>query len=168
MVTISGHQDVHINDEKCLLKALAHQPLRVAIDASAREFQFYSGVSTLLNPWSRKWIVFSMFELLYFGIWRMSLMGGVGSIWTMVLLQLGMDQARVQIISLWKIIGDQDGERKFTSGWRGTLENPRVSINKMASFPTKTEWWYHFILFAFDYYLHNNMNVVMKLLFYWI
>ncbi|CAF1814879.1 unnamed protein product [Brassica napus] len=35
MVTISGHQDVHINDEKCLLKALAHQPLRVAIDASA-------------------------------------------------------------------------------------------------------------------------------------
>ncbi|KAF3575986.1 hypothetical protein DY000_02029336 [Brassica cretica] len=43
MVTISGHQDVHINDEKCLLKALAHQPLRVAIDASAREFQFYSG-----------------------------------------------------------------------------------------------------------------------------
>ncbi|KAF2605465.1 hypothetical protein F2Q70_00024998 [Brassica cretica] len=28
---------------KCLLKALAHQPLRVAIDAFAREFQFYSG-----------------------------------------------------------------------------------------------------------------------------
>ncbi|CAN6832446.1 unnamed protein product, partial [Brassica oleracea] len=50
MVTISGHQDVHRNDEKsllnlskCLLKALAHQPLRVAIDAFAREFQFYSG-----------------------------------------------------------------------------------------------------------------------------
>ncbi|CAG7899451.1 unnamed protein product [Brassica rapa] len=64
MVTISGHQDARRNDEKNLLKALAHQSLSVAIDASARDFQ-------------RLW-----------------------SIWTMVLLQLGMDQARVQIISL--------------------------------------------------------------------
>ncbi|KAL0770498.1 hypothetical protein Bca101_035649 [Brassica carinata] len=40
---LARRKDVHINDEKCLLKALAHQPLRVAIDASAREFQFYSG-----------------------------------------------------------------------------------------------------------------------------
>lgn len=48
MVTISGHQDVLRNDEKNLLKALAHQPLSVAIDASGREFQFYRGVSKLL------------------------------------------------------------------------------------------------------------------------
>ena len=39
MVTISGHQDVRRNDEKNLLKALAHQSLSVAIDASARDFQ---------------------------------------------------------------------------------------------------------------------------------
>ncbi|KAJ4916279.1 hypothetical protein Rs2_01829 [Raphanus sativus] len=45
MVTISGHQDVLRNDEKNLLKALAHQPLSVAIDASGREFQFYRGVT---------------------------------------------------------------------------------------------------------------------------
>ncbi|KAH0896046.1 hypothetical protein HID58_012227, partial [Brassica napus] len=54
MVTISGHQDARRNDEKNLLKALAHQSLSVAIDASARDFQRCN----------------------------------VGSIWTMVLLQL--------------------------------------------------------------------------------
>ena len=44
MVKISGYQDVPQNDEESLLKALAHQPLSVAIDASGRDFQFYSGV----------------------------------------------------------------------------------------------------------------------------
>uniref|UniRef100_A0A2N9HV79 Peptidase C1A papain C-terminal domain-containing protein n=1 Tax=Fagus sylvatica TaxID=28930 RepID=A0A2N9HV79_FAGSY len=42
VVTISGYQDVPQNDES-LLKALAHQPLSVAIEASGRDFQFYSG-----------------------------------------------------------------------------------------------------------------------------
>lgn len=45
VVTISGYKDVPENDEKSLLKALAHQPLSVAIEASGRDFQFYSGVS---------------------------------------------------------------------------------------------------------------------------
>ena len=45
VVTISGYQDVPANDELSLLKALAHQPISVAIDASDRTFQFYSGVS---------------------------------------------------------------------------------------------------------------------------
>ena len=44
VVTISGHQDVPENDEQSLLKALAHQPLSVGIQASGRDFQFYSGV----------------------------------------------------------------------------------------------------------------------------
>ncbi|KAK5774398.1 hypothetical protein PVK06_042253 [Gossypium arboreum] len=43
VVTISGYKDVPENDEKSLLKALAHQPLSVAIEASGRDFQFYSG-----------------------------------------------------------------------------------------------------------------------------
>ncbi|KAF3434894.1 hypothetical protein FNV43_RR21981 [Rhamnella rubrinervis] len=43
MVTISGYQDVPENHEDSLLKALAHQPLSVAIEASGRDFQFYSG-----------------------------------------------------------------------------------------------------------------------------
>lgn len=45
LVTISGYHDVPANDEKSLLQALANQPLSVAIDASGRDFQFYSGVS---------------------------------------------------------------------------------------------------------------------------
>ncbi|XVF44682.1 hypothetical protein PTKIN_Ptkin02bG0143800 [Pterospermum kingtungense] len=43
VVTISGYHDVPANDEQSLLKALAHQPLSVAIEASDRDFQFYSG-----------------------------------------------------------------------------------------------------------------------------
>ncbi|RCV29231.1 hypothetical protein SETIT_5G467700v2 [Setaria italica] len=41
--TISGHEDVPRNNEQALLKALAHQPVSVAIDASGRNLQFYSG-----------------------------------------------------------------------------------------------------------------------------
>ncbi|XP_065880478.1 cysteine protease XCP2-like isoform X2 [Euphorbia lathyris] len=43
IVTISGYHDVPRNSEESLLKALANQPLSVAIDASGRDFQFYSG-----------------------------------------------------------------------------------------------------------------------------
>ncbi|PIN06406.1 Cysteine proteinase Cathepsin F [Handroanthus impetiginosus] len=42
-VTISGYHDVPANDEESLLKALANQPLSVGIEASGRDFQFYSG-----------------------------------------------------------------------------------------------------------------------------
>lgn len=45
VVTISGYHDVPQNNEQSFLKALAHQPLSVAIEASGRDFQFYSGVS---------------------------------------------------------------------------------------------------------------------------
>ena len=44
VVTISGYHDVPQNSEESLLKALANQPLSVAIEASGRHFQFYSGV----------------------------------------------------------------------------------------------------------------------------
>ncbi|GKF16645.1 cysteine protease XCP2 [Tanacetum coccineum] len=35
--------DVPHNNENSFLKALANQPISVAIDASGRDFQFYSG-----------------------------------------------------------------------------------------------------------------------------
>ncbi|OMO80653.1 hypothetical protein COLO4_23998 [Corchorus olitorius] len=41
--TINGHEDVHANSEAALLKAVANQPVSVAIDASGSEFQSYSG-----------------------------------------------------------------------------------------------------------------------------
>ncbi|CAA2974087.1 vignain-like [Olea europaea subsp. europaea] len=41
-VTIDGHEDVPANDEDALLKAVANQPVSVAIDAGGSDFQFYS------------------------------------------------------------------------------------------------------------------------------
>ncbi|GLJ21918.1 hypothetical protein SUGI_0410190 [Cryptomeria japonica] len=45
--TIDGYEDVPSNDEMSLQKAVAHQPISVAIEAGGRNFQFYaSGVFT--------------------------------------------------------------------------------------------------------------------------
>ncbi|XP_076937023.1 vignain-like [Bidens hawaiensis] len=47
VVSIDGHEDVPKNNEKSLMKAVAHQPVSVAIDAGGEDFQFYSeGVFT--------------------------------------------------------------------------------------------------------------------------
>lgn len=40
--TITGYEDVPANNEAALLKAVAKQPVSVAIDAGGFEFQFYS------------------------------------------------------------------------------------------------------------------------------
>nr|ACG38044.1 vignain precursor [Zea mays] len=42
VVTIDGYEDVPANDESALKKAVAHQPVSVAIEASGSHFQFYS------------------------------------------------------------------------------------------------------------------------------
>ncbi|KAL2499033.1 Senescence-specific cysteine protease SAG12 [Abeliophyllum distichum] len=39
---ITGYKDVPANSESALLKAVAKQPVSVAIDASGSDFQFYS------------------------------------------------------------------------------------------------------------------------------
>lgn len=45
--SIKGYEDVPANSESALLKAVSHQPVSVAIDASGSDFQFYSsGVFT--------------------------------------------------------------------------------------------------------------------------
>ncbi|XP_020233033.1 senescence-specific cysteine protease SAG39 [Cajanus cajan] len=45
--TITGYEDVPANNEKALQKAVANQPVSVAIDASGSDFQFYkSGIFT--------------------------------------------------------------------------------------------------------------------------
>ncbi|PIA30343.1 hypothetical protein AQUCO_05600048v1 [Aquilegia coerulea] len=42
LVTIDGHENVPANDENALMKAVANQPVSVAIDAGGSDFQFYS------------------------------------------------------------------------------------------------------------------------------
>lgn len=47
VVSIDGHENVPVNDEDALQKAVANQPVSVAIEASGADFQFYSeGVFT--------------------------------------------------------------------------------------------------------------------------
>ncbi|XP_059657794.1 vignain-like [Cornus florida] len=47
VVMIDGHENVPINDENALMKAVANQPVSVAIDAGGSNLQFYSeGVYT--------------------------------------------------------------------------------------------------------------------------
>ncbi|PWA77623.1 granulin repeat cysteine protease family protein [Artemisia annua] len=47
VVSIDGYEDVPINDESALQKAVSNQPIAVAIEAGGREFQFYtSGIFT--------------------------------------------------------------------------------------------------------------------------
>lgn len=45
VVTIDGHEDVPKDNEDALMKAVAQQPISVAIEASGMAFQFYSEVS---------------------------------------------------------------------------------------------------------------------------
>ena len=47
VVSIDGFEDVPENDEKSLQKAVAHQPVSVAIEAGGREFQLYKSVNKL-------------------------------------------------------------------------------------------------------------------------
>lgn len=49
VVTIDGHESVPVNDERALMKAVAHQPVSVAIDAGGSDLQFYSEVCLRLN-----------------------------------------------------------------------------------------------------------------------
>ena len=48
--TITGYEDVPINNEKALQKAVANQPVSVAIDASGADFQF--SCTYLVNSFS--------------------------------------------------------------------------------------------------------------------
>jgi hypothetical protein len=48
VVTIDGYTDVPPNDEKQLLKAVAVQPVSVAICGSAEAFQFYAEVCSMI------------------------------------------------------------------------------------------------------------------------
>lgn len=44
VVSIDGYENVPTNNEDALLKAVANQPMSVAIEAGGSAFQFYSEV----------------------------------------------------------------------------------------------------------------------------
>ena len=44
VVTIDDFEDVPVNNEKALQKAVANQPISVAIEGGGREFQLYDSV----------------------------------------------------------------------------------------------------------------------------
>lgn len=48
VVTIDGYEDVPSNNENALKKAVAHQPVSVAIEASGRALQLYQSVSLFI------------------------------------------------------------------------------------------------------------------------
>lgn len=112
VVTISGYQDVPENDEQSLLKALAHQPLAVAIEASGRDFQFYKG-GIFTGPCGSE---------LDHGVAAV----GYGS-------SKGMDYITVK--NSW---GPTWGERGYIRMQRNTGHHEGLcGINKMASYPVK-------------------------------
>lgn len=44
VVKIDGHENVPVNDEDALMKAVANQPVSIAMDAGGSDLQFYSEV----------------------------------------------------------------------------------------------------------------------------
>ncbi|XP_060667531.1 cysteine protease XCP1 [Ziziphus jujuba] len=112
VVTISGYQDVPENQEESLLKALAHQPLSVGIEASGRDFQFYSG--GVFNGHCGTELDHGVAAV------------GYGS-------SKGLDYIIVK--NSW---GPKWGEKGYIRMKRNTGKPEGIcGINKMASFPTK-------------------------------
>ncbi|KAK6130608.1 hypothetical protein DH2020_035654 [Rehmannia glutinosa] len=112
LVTITGYHDVPANDEQSLLKALANQPLSVAIEASGRDFQFYSG---------------GVFD----GHCGTALDHGVAAVGYGS--SKGLDYIIVK--NSW---GPKWGEKGYIRMKRNTGKpSGMCGINKMASFPTK-------------------------------
>ncbi|KAJ4733661.1 Cysteine protease XCP1 [Rhynchospora pubera] len=114
VVTITGFEDVPENSEEALIKALAHQPVSVAIEASGRNFQFYSG-GVFNGPCKTR---------LDHGVTAV----GYGST---------KDQDYIIVKNSW---GPHWGEKGYIRMKRGTGKAEGLcGINKMASYPTKDE-----------------------------
>uniref|UniRef100_A0A0A9AQG0 Uncharacterized protein n=1 Tax=Arundo donax TaxID=35708 RepID=A0A0A9AQG0_ARUDO len=114
VVTISGYEDVPANDEQALVKALAHQPVSVAIEASGRHFQFYEG---------------GVFD----GPCGAELDHGVAAVG----YGTSKDQDYIIVKNSW---GPHWGEKGYIRMKRGTGKPEGLcGINKMASYPTKDQ-----------------------------
>lgn len=49
VVSIDSYEDVPVNNENALKKAVANQPISIAIEAGGRDFQLYESVSGYQN-----------------------------------------------------------------------------------------------------------------------
>jgi xylem cysteine proteinase len=113
VVTISGYEDVPPKDEQALVRALAHQPLSVAIEASGRHFQFYSG---------------GVFD----GPCGADLDHGVAAV------GYGTEKKGQDYVVVKNSWGAHWGEKGYIRMKRGTGKPEGLcGINKMASYPTK-------------------------------
>ncbi|KNA18262.1 hypothetical protein SOVF_072600 [Spinacia oleracea] len=110
VVTINGHRDVPQNDEASLLKALAHQPISVGIQASGRDFQFYSG---------------GVFD------------GPCGTMLDHGVAAVGYGSDYIIVRNSW---GPKWGEQGYIRMKRNTRHREGLcGINKMASYPIKNK-----------------------------
>ncbi|PSS17181.1 Cysteine protease [Actinidia chinensis var. chinensis] len=114
VVTINGYHDVPKNNEQNLLKALANQPLSVAIEASGRDFQFYSG---------------GVFD------------GHCGSELDHGVAAVGYGSSKgINYIIVKNSWGPKWGEKGYIRMKRNTGKPEGIcGINKMASYPTKNK-----------------------------
>lgn len=112
VVSIDNYEDVPVNNEDALLKALANQPLSVGIDGSDRFFQHYAG-----------------------GV--MSGYCGTKMTHAIVAVGFGSDEEKDYIIAKnsWS---NQWGEDGYIRVERAIGEEGMCGINKMASYPIKT------------------------------
>lgn len=69
VVSIDGHENVPVNNEDALLKAVVNQPVSVAIEAGGPDFQFYSEVVPMLThtTWTFFFHKFAMIRAIKFG-----------------------------------------------------------------------------------------------------
>ncbi|KAI3797090.1 hypothetical protein L1987_39781 [Smallanthus sonchifolius] len=129
-VTISGYHDVPQNDGDSFLKALANQPFSVAIDASGRDFQFYSGpISVAIDASGRDFQFYSggVFD----GHCGTDLDHGVAAVGYGT--SKGVDYVIVR--NSW---GSNWGERGYIRMKRKTGQSEGMcGLYKMASYPTK-------------------------------
>ncbi|VAH53170.1 unnamed protein product [Triticum turgidum subsp. durum] len=110
VVTIDGYEDVPVNSEKSLQKAVANQPISVAIEAGGRAFQLYKSVSSP-EP--------------------------VEQHLTMVSPPLVMVQRTARTTGSSGTPGVPSGERMVTSGWSVTSRHPVANVVLPSSLPTR-------------------------------
>jgi len=130
VVSIDGYEDVPKNDEKSLQKAVAHQPVSVAIEAGGREFQLYKSVNTpdassslcLSNKFA------ACLNFPFDHSYRVSLAEGAPQTLTMVWSRSVMAPRMARTSGSSATHGVLSGVRLGTSAWSATSMPPLGSV----------------------------------------